>query len=161
MLKNGKPKLRMRKKGSKNSSIDFTIKDEWFPISLGYTSGTTSKPKGVVTHHRGAYLNAHVDRPSCEISTTICLDYKSDDNSPWKHSLFCKLFDKQDPLNASVAAFILKLKFNVHFNQYIIDKLPKFIEKSIENNDLQGLHGFIARASQVRAGWDMQAGDEN
>ncbi len=34
------------------------VKDEWFPISLCYTSGTTGKPKGVVTHHRGAYLNA-------------------------------------------------------------------------------------------------------
>ena len=34
------------------------IEDEWFPISLGYTSGTTGEPKGVVTHHRGAYLNS-------------------------------------------------------------------------------------------------------
>ncbi|MBB5045750.1 fatty-acyl-CoA synthase [Rhodopseudomonas rhenobacensis] len=32
--------------------------DEWDAISLGYTSGTTGNPKGVVTHHRGAYLNA-------------------------------------------------------------------------------------------------------
>ncbi len=32
--------------------------DEWSAISLGYTSGTTGDPKGVVTHHRGAYLNA-------------------------------------------------------------------------------------------------------
>jgi fatty-acyl-CoA synthase len=32
--------------------------DEWDAISLGYTSGTTGDPKGVVTHHRGAYLNA-------------------------------------------------------------------------------------------------------
>ena len=32
--------------------------DEWRAISLGYTSGTTGDPKGVVTHHRGAYLNA-------------------------------------------------------------------------------------------------------
>ncbi|MGM0987465.1 MAG: acyl-CoA synthetase [Pseudomonadota bacterium] len=32
--------------------------DEWDAIALGYTSGTTGKPKGVVTHHRGAYLNA-------------------------------------------------------------------------------------------------------
>lgn len=32
--------------------------DEWYPIALGYTSGTTGNPKGVVTHHRGAYLNA-------------------------------------------------------------------------------------------------------
>lgn len=33
------------------------ITDEWSPISLGYTSGTTGDPKGVVCHHRGAYLN--------------------------------------------------------------------------------------------------------
>ncbi|KAJ3673081.1 hypothetical protein LUZ60_006455 [Juncus effusus] len=33
-------------------------KDEWASISLGYTSGTTSSPKGVVLHHRGAYLMA-------------------------------------------------------------------------------------------------------
>ena len=32
--------------------------DEWQAIALGYTSGTTGRPKGVVTHHRGAYLNA-------------------------------------------------------------------------------------------------------
>ena len=31
---------------------------EWSAISLGYTSGTTGNPKGVVCHHRGAYLNA-------------------------------------------------------------------------------------------------------
>ena len=32
--------------------------DEWNAIALSYTSGTTGDPKGVVTHHRGAYLNA-------------------------------------------------------------------------------------------------------
>jgi fatty-acyl-CoA synthase len=32
--------------------------DEWEPIALNYTSGTTGNPKGVVYHHRGAYLNA-------------------------------------------------------------------------------------------------------
>jgi fatty-acyl-CoA synthase len=32
--------------------------DEWAPIALNYTSGTTGDPKGVVYHHRGAYLNA-------------------------------------------------------------------------------------------------------
>jgi len=32
--------------------------DEWDAIALSYTSGTTGDPKGVVTHHRGAYLNA-------------------------------------------------------------------------------------------------------
>jgi fatty-acyl-CoA synthase len=33
-------------------------RDEWDAIALSYTSGTTGNPKGVVTHHRGAYLNA-------------------------------------------------------------------------------------------------------
>lgn len=40
---------------------DFDIRwpnTEWDPISLNYTSGTTSRPKGVVYNHRGAYLNA-------------------------------------------------------------------------------------------------------
>lgn len=32
--------------------------DEWDAISIGYTSGTTGNPKGVVSHHRGAYLLA-------------------------------------------------------------------------------------------------------
>jgi fatty-acyl-CoA synthase len=34
------------------------LEDEWDAIALNYTSGTTGDPKGVVTHHRGAYLNA-------------------------------------------------------------------------------------------------------
>ena len=40
---------------------DFSYKvpsDEWDAITLNYTSGTTGNPKGVVYHHRGAYLNA-------------------------------------------------------------------------------------------------------
>ena len=33
-----------------------TPKDEWESLALNYTSGTTGRPKGVVYHHRGAYL---------------------------------------------------------------------------------------------------------
>ena len=43
---------------------------EWDAISLNYTSGTTGNPKGVVYHHRGAYLNAIAN--SC-----VCLLYTS------------------------------------------------------------------------------------
>ncbi|MFT5113038.1 MAG: fatty-acyl-CoA synthase [Parasphingorhabdus sp.] len=44
---------------SGDNSFDWSMPtDEWDAISLNYTSGTTGKPKGVVYHHRGAYLNA-------------------------------------------------------------------------------------------------------
>jgi fatty-acyl-CoA synthase len=43
--------------GDPAAAIDWP-KDEWQAITLGYTSGTTGDPKGVVCHHRGAYLNA-------------------------------------------------------------------------------------------------------
>ena len=38
--------------------------DEWDAITVGYTSGTTGHPKGVVYSHRGAYLNA--------VNNTVC-----------------------------------------------------------------------------------------
>ena len=43
--------------GDENLEWDLP-EDEWNAISLNYTSGTTGDPKGVVYHHRGAYLNA-------------------------------------------------------------------------------------------------------
>ena len=45
----------------KEGSVTFDWRlpaDEWDAISLNYTSGTTGDPKGVIYHHRGAYLNA-------------------------------------------------------------------------------------------------------
>ncbi len=42
-----------------DSMFDWSLPaEEWDAIALSYTSGTTGNPKGVVTHHRGAYLNA-------------------------------------------------------------------------------------------------------
>jgi fatty-acyl-CoA synthase len=41
--------------------------DEFDPIALNYTSGTTGNPKGVVSHHRGAYLNALSEILSCSM----------------------------------------------------------------------------------------------
>ena len=40
------------------------LADEWDAITVGYTSGTTGNPKGVVYSHRGAYLNA--------VNNTLC-----------------------------------------------------------------------------------------
>ena len=39
--------------------------DEWDAIALNYTSGTTGNPKGVVLHHRGAYLMALTNLITC------------------------------------------------------------------------------------------------
>ena len=48
---------------------NFHVDNEWDAISLNYTSGTTGDPKGVVFHHRGAYLNA--------ISNALCWNMTS------------------------------------------------------------------------------------
>ena len=42
--------------------------DEWDAIALNYTSGTTGNPKGVVYHHRGAYLLAMGNVVTCGMS---------------------------------------------------------------------------------------------
>ena len=59
-------------KEGKNKIIKFKIKDEWSPISLSYTSGTTKNPKGVITHHRGAYLNAINNQITWNIKKNPC-----------------------------------------------------------------------------------------
>src|SRR5207302_11433281 len=41
--------------------------DEWDAISLGYTSGTTGNPKGVVSHHRGAALMGYSNILACRM----------------------------------------------------------------------------------------------
>jgi fatty-acyl-CoA synthase len=38
--------------------VEIPVEDEYETISINYTSGTTGRPKGVMVHHRGAYLNA-------------------------------------------------------------------------------------------------------
>ncbi len=54
--------------------------DEWDAIALGYTSGTTGDPKGVVTHHRGAYLNA--------VSNVLCCSMPQNPVYLWTLPMF-------------------------------------------------------------------------
>lgn len=49
-----------------DANFDWQLpQDEWDAISLNYTSGTTGNPKGVVYHHRGAYINAASNIIAC------------------------------------------------------------------------------------------------
>jgi fatty-acyl-CoA synthase len=56
------------------------VTDEWQGIALNYTSGTTGDPKGVVYHHRGAYLNA--------ISNALCWSLPSHPTYLWTLPMF-------------------------------------------------------------------------
>ncbi|MEM7652045.1 MAG: acyl-CoA synthetase [Pseudomonadota bacterium] len=54
--------------------------DEWDAITLNYTSGTTGNPKGVIYHHRGAYLNA--------LSNILTWSMKGHPNYLWTLPMF-------------------------------------------------------------------------
>ena len=81
-----------------------------FSFDLTETYSYTRKYK------RGAYLKSHTDRPSCEISATICLDYKTDDNTPWKiwvqndRDYLDDAFDNQEALSEYQKMSISKRK---------------------------------------------------
>ena len=54
--------------------------DEWQALALNYTSGTTGNPKGVVFHHRGAYLNA--------VGSCLSFNYTPDTVYLWTLPMF-------------------------------------------------------------------------
>lgn len=56
------------------------VSDEWQGIALNYTSGTTGDPKGVVYHHRGAYLNA--------VSNALCWNLPAHPTYLWTLPMF-------------------------------------------------------------------------
>ncbi|MBH67341.1 MAG: acyl-CoA synthetase [Rhodospirillaceae bacterium] len=48
------------------------VEDEWDSMALNYTSGTTGNPKGVVFHHRGAFLNAMGNAIAFGLDSSTC-----------------------------------------------------------------------------------------
>lgn len=54
--------------------------DEYSPICINYTSGTTGKPKGVIYHHRGAYLSA--------LGNALAFELSKESNVLWTLPLF-------------------------------------------------------------------------
>jgi len=69
--------------------------DEWDAIALNYTSGTTGNPKGVVIHHRGAYLNcfgnavASVMGPDSVYLWTLPMFHCNGWSYTWTMALLC------------------------------------------------------------------------
>lgn len=62
------------------SHAPIEVHDEWQAIALNYTSGTTGNPKGVVYHHRGAYLNA--------VSNVLCWGMPAQSTYLWTLPMF-------------------------------------------------------------------------
>jgi len=63
-----------------DSFVWHKVQDEWDPISLNYTSGTTGNPKGVVYHHRGAWLST--------MSNAMALNMTADSVYLWTLPMF-------------------------------------------------------------------------
>jgi len=60
--------------------IESWLEDEYETIAIDYTSGTTGRPKGVMYHHRGAYLNA--------VAMTADLKLDKDSSYLWTLPMF-------------------------------------------------------------------------
>ena len=80
------------------AGIEHLPADEWQPISLNYTSGTTGNPKGVVYHHRGAYLMAMGSVPAwnmrkhCVYLYTVPMFHCNGWGYPWTVALLAGTF---------------------------------------------------------------------
>ena len=66
--------------GGSDVPVDSWLEDEYETIAIDYTSGTTGRPKGVMYHHRGAYLNA--------VAMTADLKLDKDSSYLWTLPMF-------------------------------------------------------------------------
>ncbi len=66
--------------GGSEDPVESWLEDEYETIAIDYTSGTTGRPKGVMYHHRGAYLNA--------VAMTADLKLDKDSSYLWTLPMF-------------------------------------------------------------------------
>ena len=66
--------------GGSDEPVESWLEDEYETIAIDYTSGTTGRPKGVMYHHRGAYLNA--------VAMTADLKLDKDSSYLWTLPMF-------------------------------------------------------------------------
>jgi fatty-acyl-CoA synthase len=66
--------------GGSDGPVESWLEDEYETIAIDYTSGTTGRPKGVMYHHRGAYLNA--------VAMTADLKLDKDSSYLWTLPMF-------------------------------------------------------------------------
>jgi len=76
--------------------------DEWDAISLNYTSGTTGNPKGVVYHHRGAYMNAIQVTHLCGAPIVLNLIINTDDAEQFRPAYTVKVMTAAAPPPAPI-----------------------------------------------------------
>ena len=106
---------------------------EWDAISLNYTSGTTGNPKGVVYHHRGAYLNA--------IANSCVWGMKKHPIYLWTLPMFhcngwcfpCLIFNTIDEIISSKKVLVTDINQNNYFfeNSKINLKINEIVGKEV------------------------------
>jgi fatty-acyl-CoA synthase len=123
----------------------FQIEDEWQAISLNYTSGTTGDPKGVVYHHRGAYLNA--------VSNVLCWNMGNHPVYLWTLPMFhCNgwCFPWTLAAVAGVSVCLRHVRDDAIFNAIKEHKVSHFCGAPVVLNTL------INASSELKQGIDHQ-----
>lgn len=183
--KNKKKKIKLKyenyenflKKGSLKNNI-FEISDEFSPLSISYTSGTTGKPKAVITSHRSAFLNSLGNKFLWKIEKhpkflwTLPMFHSNGWRFPWTiaalagvnvclkkvdEKLIIKLIKKHNVTNMCCAPIVLKKILNINFKiknkvEVLMAGSPPSIKliKKIEKRNFNITHMYgLAEASSA------------